>query len=289
MPTFTGREAAIRRLRDLLASARPRPAPIAALAGPGGVGKSELAVHVGHLLADAFPDGQLYVDLRGSTPDVAPLEPAEVLGRFLRSLGAADGAVPAETDEAAARFRSMTNDLRLLVVLDNALDVGQVEPLIPAGQDCRTIVTSRRILGALPGAVHEPLEVLPEEDAIALLARLVGRVDLADPEQRQAAADVVRLCGALPLAVSIAASRLTSRPSWTLPTLADRLATTDHGCRRLSELQTEDRGVRASFQVSYQELDDPATAALPADQPAGRGRRRRPGCRGDGGDQHQYR
>ncbi|TCC33166.1 AfsR/SARP family transcriptional regulator [Kribbella speibonae] len=256
VPGFVGRGAAIGRLREVLGGVRVRPAPIAALAGPGGVGKSELAVHVGHLVADAFPDGQLYVDLRGSTPDVAPLEPAEVLGRFLRSLGAADGTVPADTDEAAARFRSMTNDLRLLVVLDNALDVSQVEPLIPAGPECRTIVTSRRILAALTGAVHEPLEVLPEEDAIALLARLVQRVDLADPEQRQAAANVVRLCGALPLAVSIAASRLTSRPSWTLPTLADRLATTDHGSRRLSELQTEDRGVRASFQVSYQELDD---------------------------------
>lgn len=261
VPTFTGREEAVRRLRDQLTSDRPRPTAIAALAGPGGVGKSELAVHVGHLVADAFPDGQLYIDLRGSTPDVAPLEPADVLGRFLRSLGAADGTIPVETDEAAARFRSLTNDLRLLVVLDNALDVGQVEPLIPAGHNCRTIVTSRRILATLPGAVHEPLDMLPENDAITLLGRLVGpdRVDLADPAQRAAAADVVRLCGALPLAVSIAASRLASRPSWTVGTLADRLAASDlrAGSRRLAELQTEDRGVRTSFQVSYQELGEP--------------------------------
>ncbi|MET9273610.1 BTAD domain-containing putative transcriptional regulator [Kribbella sp. NPDC003557] len=261
VPSFTGRDAAVRRLREQLTSDQLRPTAIAALAGPGGVGKSELAVHVGHLIADAFPDGQLYVDLRGSTPDVAPLEPADVLGRFLRSLGAADGTIPVEADEAAARFRSMTNDLRLLVVLDNALDVAQVEPLIPAGQNCRTIVTSRRILAALPGAVHEPLEMLPEDDAVTLLGRLVGpeRVDLADQAQRRAAADVVRLCGSLPLAVSIAASRLTSRPSWTLETLADRLAATEQGVgsRRLAELQTEDRGVRASFQVSYQELGEP--------------------------------
>ncbi|GAA1716562.1 transcriptional regulator AfsR [Kribbella yunnanensis] len=257
VPTFTGREAAVGWLREQLTLGPP----IAALAGPGGVGKSELAVHVGHLVADAFPDGQLYVDLRGSTPDVPPLEPADVLARFLRSLGAVDAAIPVGTDEAAVRFRSMTNDLRLLVVLDNALEVGQVESLIPAGQNCRTIVTSRRILATLPGAVHKPLEMLPEDDAVTLLARLVGseRVNLAEPAQRQAAADVVRLCGFLPLAVSIAASRLTSRPSWTLRTMADRLAATGHGAasRRLAELQTEDRGVRASFQVSYEELGEP--------------------------------
>lgn len=261
VPTFTGREPQVDRIRDLLTAAEPRPAVIAALAGPGGIGKSELAVHVGHLVAEAFPDGQLYVDLRGSTPDVEPLESSEALARLLRSLGAADGSIPVETDEAATRFRSMTSELRLLVVLDNALDAAQVEPLIPAGQSCRTIVTSRRILSTLAGAVHEPLEVLPEADAVALLSRLVGadRVGRPDTAQHQAALDVVRLCGFLPLAISIAASRLTSRPSWTLQTLAGRLGAAQQGdtSRRLAELQTDDRGVRASFQVSYQELGVP--------------------------------
>jgi DNA-binding SARP family transcriptional activator len=126
--TFTGREAQVRRLRRMLTAEDEHPLVIAALAGPGGVGKSQLAVHVGREVAESFPDGQLYVDLRGSTPDLEPLEPAEALARLLRSLGADDGSIPVDADEAAARFRSMTNDLRLLVVLDNAVDVAQSNP-----------------------------------------------------------------------------------------------------------------------------------------------------------------
>ncbi|GAA1671828.1 transcriptional regulator AfsR [Kribbella yunnanensis] len=250
VPTFTGREAQVGRVRDLLTTAEPQAAVIVAVAGPGGIGKSELAVHAGHLVADSFPDGQLYVDLRGSTADVEPLDPAEALARLLRSLGAPDGSIPVDPDEAAARFRSMTNELQLLVVLDNALDAAQVEPLIPAGRSCRTIVTSRRILSGLVGAVHEPLEVLPAAEAVTLLGRLVGPARIG---HGGAAAEIVRLCGGLPLAISIAASRLISRPSWSLQTLATRLAAA-HESRRLAELQTGDRGVRASFQVSYQEL-----------------------------------
>ncbi|GAB3921618.1 transcriptional regulator AfsR [Kribbella albertanoniae] len=255
VPTFTGREAQVGRLCELLTTAEPHAGGIVALAGPGGIGKSELAVHVGHLVAESFPDGQLYVDLRGSTADVEPLEPVDALARLLRSLGAADGSIPVEPDEAAARFRSMTNELQLLVVLDNAHDAAQVEPLIAAGRSCRTVVTSRRILSGLVGAVHEPLEVLPADEAVTLLSRLVGPERVGrDP----AAAEIVRLCGFLPLAISIAASRLTSRPSWSLQTLATRLSAARQGeeSRRLAELQTDDRGVRASFQVSYQELGD---------------------------------
>jgi DNA-binding SARP family transcriptional activator/tetratricopeptide (TPR) repeat protein len=253
---FTGREPELTLVDKVLGTAGPaRPAVILAIDGAGGIGKSALAVHAAHRLAAAgqFPDGQLYVDLQGASDQLAPLAPLEVLGRFLRSLGTAPAAIPGEPEEAAARFRSLAAQRRLLVVLDNARDAGQVAPLLPGAPGCGVLVTSRRLLASLDGGHHLHLDVLSPEEAMVLLGRLAGHERMA--AEPAAAAEVARWCGYLPLALRIAGARLAARPGWTVRTLADRLA--DARCR-LDELELADRGVRASFAVSYQQLSDSA-------------------------------
>ncbi|TDD02155.1 hypothetical protein E1294_51325 [Nonomuraea diastatica] len=209
-----GREAELEHLCDHMICGRQRPT-IFALSGCGGVGKSALAIHAAHQIAGHFPDGQLYVDLHGAITDIEPLQPAEALRRFLCSLGLAETAVPASVEEAAARFRSMTNGKRVLVVLDNARDAEQVRPLIPGGVGCGVIMTCRRTVAPFGGVVHRDLDVLSEQEAGLLLSRLVGpeRVE-AEPG---AVASVVRLCGGLPLALCIVAARLAARPAWSAP------------------------------------------------------------------------
>lgn len=251
---FTGREQELERLQGLLRRVGD-PSPvgavvISAIEGMGGVGKSALAIHAAHQLADAFPDGQLYLNLHGATPGLAPLEPIAALDRLLQSLGVPAGQVPAETDAAAARWRSIASDRRLLIVLDNAATAAQVLPLLPGSATSAVLVTSRRVLTALSGATHLPLDTLTPQEAVELVARLAGphRV-AAEPE---AAKEIARLCGCLPLALRLAGARLARRPAWPLRLLVDRLAT----ARRLDELHDEHLGVRASVQVSYQELHD---------------------------------
>jgi DNA-binding SARP family transcriptional activator/Tfp pilus assembly protein PilF len=253
---FTGREPELGWLGKVLGTAGPaRPAVILAIDGAGGIGKSALAVHAAHRLAAAgqFPDGQLYVDLHGASDQLAPLAPLEVLGRFLRSLGTAPAAIPGHLEEAATRFRSLVAERRLLVVLDNARDIGQVAPLLLSAPGGGVLVTSRQVLASLDGAHHLHLDVLSHEEAMALLGRLVGDERIA--AEPDAAGEVARWCGYLPLALRIAGARLAARPGWTVRTLADRLA--DARCR-LDELELADRGVRASFAVSYQQLSDSA-------------------------------
>jgi hypothetical protein len=220
---------------------------VVAVDGPAGVGKSALAGHAAHELADRFPDGQLYADLHGTVPT------RSVLRSFVRALGGRDvpgGRELSTVDEAAAGFRELTAGRRILVVLDNARDAGQVRPLVPAGPGSAVLVTSRRVLALLDGVAAVHLDLLPAGEAVTLLGRLAGadRVD-ADPA---AAAEVARLCGYLPLALRIAGARLAARPSWPVRALADRLAGAH---RRLDELQVGDLGVRASFQASLHALD----------------------------------
>ncbi|HVX45840.1 MAG TPA: BTAD domain-containing putative transcriptional regulator [Mycobacteriales bacterium] len=254
-PTFTGRQPELALMSGRLDSGTDDPPVIAAINGRGGIGKSTLAVRISHEVAGRYPGGQLYVNLRAATPGIAPLSPADALGRLLRSLGLEDAAIPSEVDEAAARFRSLTGQRRLLVVLDDAADATQVRPLLP-GAGCAVLVTSRHVLATLDGAQHLHLEALTAEHAIALLGELAGAERVAaEPE---AAADIVRFCGYLPLAVRIAGARLAARPDWELATLARRL----HDVRdRLDELEHADLAVRASCAVSYQSLP-PAPARL---------------------------
>ncbi|MEU0805086.1 BTAD domain-containing putative transcriptional regulator [Streptomyces sp. NPDC005970] len=257
-PAFTGRHSEVAVIRtlveerdDLVAEggeggAGGRPVVIAAIDGTGGVGKSSLVIHAAHQLADRFPDGQLYVDLHGATAGLTALDPGEVLGRFLRALGVDGSSVPSDTDEAAAQFRSLAAGRRLLVILDNAASVEQIRPLLPAGPGCSALVTSREMLTTLEGATHLHLDVLPRDQAVALLERIVGAERVgAEPEEAEA---ITRLCGGLPLALRIAGARLAARPNRPLRSLVTKL-TDARG--RLDELSFGDLAVRTSFQVSY--------------------------------------
>lgn len=227
---FTGRRAQLRLMVDMLGErdrddCAERPVVIAAICGAPGAGKTALAVHFAHRVADQFPDGQLYVDLRGFDTD-EPLPTADALAGFLRALGMDGRQVPATVQERAAVYRSMLTKQRTLIVLDNARDVKQVRPLLPGSGDCLVLVTSRDSLAGLvarDGAVRVQLDALPSDDALALLRALLGpRVDT----ESEAAATLAEQCSRLPLALRIAAERATTRPQAQLATLVSELA--DH-------------------------------------------------------------
>ncbi|MEU8080231.1 BTAD domain-containing putative transcriptional regulator [Catellatospora citrea] len=226
------------------------PASVRVIHGPGGVGKSALAIRLAHTLASRYPDGQLYLDLQGSSPRLTPLSPGEVLGRFLRALGVPDDRVPTEPAEAAAMYRSLLAERRMLILLDNAVDAAQVRPLLPGTSAHLVLVTARRALSSLDGGELLALDVLDEEHALRMLER---EADAA------AARLLVDLCGRLPLALRIAGARLSARPDWSAQDLVDRLVDERH---RLDELHTDDMAVRSCFQASYGALDETAARAF---------------------------
>ncbi|MGW0699615.1 AfsR/SARP family transcriptional regulator [Streptomyces sp. NPDC002867] len=252
VPDFTGRSSFVRELGDQLATAEGSVMAVSALAGIGGVGKTTLAVHVAHQARKHFPDGQLYVDLQGAGNRAA--EPETVLGAFLRSLGAADSAIPDTLDERAALYRSMLDGRRVLVLLDNARDAAQIRPLLPGTAGCAALITSRVRMVDLAGAHLVDLDVMSPEEALQLFTRIVGEERVR--AERESALDVVAACGFLPLAIRIAASRLASRRTWTVSVLAAKLADER---RRLDELQAGDLAVKATFELGYGQLE-PAQA-----------------------------
>ncbi|GIG87077.1 AfsR/SARP family transcriptional regulator [Plantactinospora endophytica] len=251
---FTGRSEAVGSLEAGLTGPADR-LRVVALSGPAGVGKSSLAWHVAHRLRPEYPDGQLYADLRGSWPDAA--EPFTVLGRFLRVLGLPDSLHSDSLEERASQFRDAVHDRRLLVVLDDARSAAQVRPLLPGGAPGAVIVTSRQRLTGLDGAGHLALATFAPDEAIRLLERVVGPGRAGT--EPAAVAEIVRLCGYLPLAVRIAAARLAARPHWRLGQLAERLR---DELGRLDELATDDLEVRASLALSYRALAEPARRML---------------------------
>jgi transcriptional regulator with XRE-family HTH domain len=228
---FTGRQLALEWLH-----ARMRPGEegstavvITAAVGKPGVGKTTLAVHAAHQLGSQFPDGQLYVNLRGA--EAQALDPSEVLGRFLRALGAEGRSIPDDVDERADLYRSLMADRRALVLLDNAADEAQVRPLLPAGAGNAVLVTSRTRLTGLAGADVIDLDVLPPEQAVELLGKISGAHRVAS--EPAAAQVIAALCGYLPLALRIAGAKLAAKPQWRLQRLAHRLGE-QH--RRLDDL-----------------------------------------------------
>ncbi|MFF5805091.1 BTAD domain-containing putative transcriptional regulator [Streptomyces sp. NPDC012746] len=212
---FTGRAEELRILLDTLDPAARETVVVSAVGGIGGVGKTTLAVHAAQLLRERFPDGQLYANLRGVRAD--PAEAGAVLAGFLRALGVADPALPEEPQERAALYRTRLAGRRILLVLDDARDTAQIEPLLPGSPTCAVLVTSRNTLPELPAARRVRLDVLGAAEALALLGRIVGDERIA-AEPAEAAALVER-CGGLPLALRIAGSRLATRPAWRLADL----------------------------------------------------------------------
>ncbi|MYU14788.1 tetratricopeptide repeat protein [Streptomyces sp. SID8361] len=245
---FTGRVAFVDELSDQLATAEGRVMAVSAVAGIGGVGKTTLAVHVAHAARVHFPDGQLYVDLQGAGP--VPAEPNAILGAFLRALGTPDNAIPEGVQERAALYRSMLDGRRVLTLLDNARDAAQVRPLLPGTEGCAALITSRTRMVDLEGAHLVDLDVMTPQEALVLFTRIVGTERVSS--ERDAAMDVVAACGFLPLAIRIAASRLASRRTWTVSTLARKLA---NQRRRLDELRAGDLAVRATFELGYGQLE----------------------------------
>jgi len=245
LPTFTGRDAELARLRELAAG---RPAVvISALAGMAGVGKTQLAVHVGHqLAAEEKFDRILFVNLRGFHPDPSqpPADPGAVLDGFLRLLGVPGQHVPHQLEARTEAFRAKLAGLRSLVVLDNAADENQVAPLLPEVPGCVTLVTSRRNLGEL-SAARFPVDVFRPAEALRYLSAAVPQIPVgSDPG---AAARIARRCGHLPLALALVAGHMRAKPGWTLTDHADWLDER-HEDRRL------DSGVELALEVSYRNL-----------------------------------
>ncbi|MET9451849.1 AfsR/SARP family transcriptional regulator [Streptomyces cinerochromogenes] len=230
---------------------------VSTVSGMAGVGKTALAVHGAHLLARSFPDGQLYLNLRGHDPGQEPLCPAEALALLLRLLGTPTETIPAELESRTALWRTLLAERRAVIVLDDAADADQVRPLLPGHSPSLTIITSRRHLTGLTQVRHIPLDVLPTDDAIALFRAFAGADRARDVQE---ITRIVRLCGHLPLAIELVASRFRMRPSWTLGTLTDRLLRADS---RLSELRDADQDmVRVAFDLTYQALSEEQRTAF---------------------------
>jgi DNA-binding SARP family transcriptional activator/tetratricopeptide (TPR) repeat protein len=252
---FTGRGAELAQLRARVEHAAGESVVIAVVTGMAGVGKTRLAVRAAHDLVRRgwFTEVQLWADLRGFDPVGPPAEPAGVLAGFLGLLGVPPRRLPPDLAGRAALYRDRLAGRRALVLLDNAADEAQVRPLLPGGPGSLVLVTSRHTLSDLDGALPVPLDVLTENEAVTLLARVAGeRRVVAEPDE---AARVVRLCGCLPIAVTLAAQRLRNRPVWSVRDLARRL---DAETGRLGELHGRSRAVRATFELSYRMLSDQA-------------------------------
>ncbi|MFF8367695.1 BTAD domain-containing putative transcriptional regulator [Streptomyces lydicus] len=248
---FLAREEQLGALTEALTDRTTGESPLAVVAGPAGVGKTACAVQWAHLHADAFPDGQLFADLRGfGEGDEAA--PAEILRDFLLALGTPQERVPGSAQAASALFRSLVADRRLLVVLDNARSSAQVRPLLPGGLHCATVVTSRsRLDGLVATDCARPvgLQALGHEEGAALLGAMLGPERVA--EDPAAARELVDLCDGLPLALRAAAAQLTARPRWRLARLAAALRDER---RRLALLSAEDTGMAAALRMSVARL-----------------------------------
>jgi tetratricopeptide (TPR) repeat protein len=254
---FTGRAAeldSLTRILDEAGSGTPGTVVISAIGGTAGVGKTALALHWAHQVASRFPDGQLHVNLRGFDPSGVPMPPADAVRGFLDALGVPPGRIPRSADAQAGLYRSLLADRRMLIVLDNARDEQQVRPLLPASPGTLVLVTSRNQitgLAAAEGARVITLDALTRSEAVQMLTSRLGP-DRASTEP-DAVSEIAALCAGLPLALSVAAARVTARPGFPLAVLAAELRGT---AGRLDALDVGDprASVQAVFSWSYQQL-----------------------------------
>lgn len=257
VPGFTGRSAelkALTRLLDQQGERIPGTVLISAIGGTAGAGKTALAVHWAHQVASSFPDGQLYVNLRGYDPG-QPMTASDALAGFLHSLGVPGRDIPPEPEQRAARYRSLLADKQMLIILDNARSADQVRPLLPGSPACTVLVTSRDALGGLVarnGATRLDLDLLSLEEAVALLRTLIGaRVD-AEPA---AAADLALQCCRLPLALRVAAEIAATRQTVPLAALTGELADLRTRLDLLDAGADPHTQVRAVLSWSHRHLD----------------------------------
>lgn len=253
---FVGRREHLQALNEMLY--KKSPIVISAIAGTAGVGKTALAVHWAHQVANHFPDGQLHVNLRGFDPAAPPLNVGQAVRRFLDALGVAAQRVPAELEAQVALYRSLLADRRMLVILDNAHDAEQVRPLLPGSPTCLVIITSRVRLASLVATNNARpvmLDVLSDAEAESMLiARLGADRVVASPGATQR---IIERCARLPLALAIACARATTEPSLSLAELATQLEDV-HAFSSDDDPMTD---LRAVFSWSYQQLS-PAAARL---------------------------
>ncbi|MFI8305314.1 AfsR/SARP family transcriptional regulator [Streptomyces sp. NPDC085927] len=261
LPTFAGRHAELDRTNALLPEdgGPPTTVVISAIGGMGGIGKSTLAVHWAHRIADRFPGGQLYINLRGFDPTGSAVTPDEAIRIFLDALGVPPMRIPAGLDAQVALYRSMLAQRRVLILLDNARDTEQVRPLLPGSPGCLVIVTSRnRLTGLVAGEGAHPLTLdqLTSAEAHDLLARRLGTDRLAaEPE---AADEIIARCGRLPLALAIVAAHARAHPAFPLGAIADEVSDSHGSLDAFAGGDGISTDVRAVFSWSYKALPAPA-------------------------------
>ncbi|MFF8960721.1 tetratricopeptide repeat protein [Streptomyces sp. NPDC014894] len=248
-PPLVGRREESRKLSAAIEGEGPV-VSVVAISGMAGAGKSALAVHTARQLARRFPDGQLHVNLRAHSPTQEPLTPGAALATLLRLLGAPAAHIPLEPEARSALWRTMLAERRAVIVLDDAAGADQIRPLLTGDSPSLTIITSRRQLSGVPGALALPLDVLPEDDAVTLFRSFAGEERTGDLTET---ARIVRLCGFLPLAIELIAHRFRVRTSWTLATLGERLARTPG---RLAEIRDTDHEMTRAFDLSYRTLTE---------------------------------
>jgi tetratricopeptide (TPR) repeat protein/transcriptional regulator with XRE-family HTH domain len=246
---FTGREDDLRQVVGVTGSGKV--VGIHAIDGMAGVGKTAFAVHAAHQLAPQYPDGQIFLPLHGHTPEQRPVDPAEALASLLLTAGVAARQIPSGLDARMGLWRHHLADKKLLLLLDDAASSEQVRPLLPGASECLTLVTSRRHLVALDDADAISLDILPPGEAALLFVRLAARPGLAPGDP--AVAEVVRLCGYLPLAIGLLGRQLHHHPAWAAADLAADLTTERD---RLELMAAENLSVAAAFDLSYTELSE---------------------------------
>ncbi|WP_225859427.1 AfsR/SARP family transcriptional regulator [Streptomyces albicerus] len=258
--SFAGRRQTLSQCLELLplkGESRP-PMTTAAICGMAGVGKTTLAVHWGHMVADHFPDGQIYVDLQGHHASQPPLDPAEAIAEVLGALGVEHDRSHSSAAALAAAYRSALDGRRLLLVLDDAEDSEQVRPLLPATPGCLAIVTSRRRLEGLAvtdNARIITLDPMTHEEGLELLDRRLGTARTR--AEHAAAEEIVELCGGLPLALAVAGTRALVQPRFPLASLAARLQDADD-CLDVLSGRDARTDIRSSFHRSYEALSSSA-------------------------------